>query len=76
MQVPAGWQIADGNADDIHVCGAYHWQKRCLVFANGEAYKTHFWDTPGWYYDDLLVQDEKGVRSKWESCDVLLRRRA
>jgi hypothetical protein len=35
LPVPAGWQIADGNADDIRVCGAHPWQSYYLVFANG-----------------------------------------
>ena len=38
--VPAGWQIADGSADDVRVCGAHPWQSYCLVFANGDAYGT------------------------------------
>ena len=33
--VPAGWQIAEGNADDIRVCAAHPWQSEWLVFANG-----------------------------------------
>jgi hypothetical protein len=40
LPVPAGWQIADGNADDVRVCGAHPWQSHCLVFANGDAYGT------------------------------------
>jgi hypothetical protein len=40
LHVPAGWQIADGTADDIRVCGAHPWQSQCLVFANGAAYGT------------------------------------
>ena len=35
LPVPAGWQIAEGNADDIRVCGAHFWQSYSLVFANG-----------------------------------------
>jgi hypothetical protein len=37
LHVPGGWQIADGSADDVRVCGAHPWQSDCLVFANGEA---------------------------------------
>ena len=40
LPVPAGWQIAEGNADDIRVCAAHPWQSVCLVFANGHAYGT------------------------------------
>jgi hypothetical protein len=36
LHVPAGWQIADGTADDIRVCGAHPWQSYWLVFANGD----------------------------------------
>jgi hypothetical protein len=40
VHVPAGWQIADGSADDVRVCGAHPWQSYYLVFANGDAYGT------------------------------------
>ncbi len=40
LAVPAGWQIADGSADDVRVCGAHPWQSSCLVFANGDTYGT------------------------------------
>ena len=40
LPVPAGWQIAEGNADDIRVCAAHPWQSGCLVFANGDGYGT------------------------------------
>ena len=40
LDVPAGWQIADGSADDVRVCGAHPWQSYGLVFANGDAYGT------------------------------------
>ena len=36
VHVPAGWQIADGSADDVRVCAAHPWQSDWLVFANGE----------------------------------------
>ncbi len=36
----AGWQIADGDADDVRVCGAHPWQSQFLVFANGDYYGT------------------------------------
>jgi hypothetical protein len=40
LEVPAGWQIADGSADDVRVCGAHPWQSSGLVFANGRVYGT------------------------------------
>ena len=40
LNVPAGWQIVDGDADDIRVCGAHPWQSWWLVFANGDSYGT------------------------------------
>ena len=40
LDVPAGWQIADGSADDAGVCGAHPWQSDFLVFANGDLYAT------------------------------------
>ena len=42
LDVPAGWQIADGS-DDVRVCGAHPWQSWYLVFANGDRYGTA-WD--------------------------------
>jgi hypothetical protein len=39
-QVPAGWQIAAGDADDVRVCCAHPWQSQHLVFASGDAYGT------------------------------------
>ena len=40
LDVPAGWQIADGSADDVRVCGAHPWQSWWLIFADGDAYGT------------------------------------
>jgi hypothetical protein len=40
LHVPEGWQIADGNGDDIRVCGAYPWKSGGLVFANGDCCRT------------------------------------
>ena len=37
VHVPAGWQIADGSADDVRVCAAHPWQSYSLVFADGAA---------------------------------------
>ena len=35
VHVPAGWDIAPGDADDMRVCGAHPWQSYYLVFADG-----------------------------------------
>jgi hypothetical protein len=35
VHVPAGWDIAPGDADDMRVCGAHVWQTDFLVFADG-----------------------------------------
>jgi hypothetical protein len=35
LPVPAGWQIADGTADDARVCGAHAWQSSRMAFTNG-----------------------------------------
>jgi hypothetical protein len=40
LDVPAGWQFADGSADDARVCGAHPWQSHYLVFADGDIYGT------------------------------------
>jgi hypothetical protein len=40
LPLPAGWQIAEGNADDIRVCNAHPWHSHALVFANGDRYGT------------------------------------
>ena len=32
--MPAGWDIAPGDADDMCVCGAHPWQSYYLVFAD------------------------------------------
>jgi hypothetical protein len=52
VHVPAGWQIADGSADDVRVCGAHPWQSNELVFANGDTYGTEMCSTP-WYIGAL-----------------------
>ena len=48
VHVPAGWQIATGDLDDIRVCGAHPWQSQWVVFANGDIYGTAMCDNP-WY---------------------------
>jgi hypothetical protein len=40
VHVPAGWEIAPGDAHDIRVCAAHPWQSGYLVFSNGNAYGT------------------------------------
>jgi hypothetical protein len=34
VPVPAGWNIAPGDADDVRVCGTHPWQSDWLVFAD------------------------------------------
>jgi hypothetical protein len=34
-QVPAGWQVAPGDADDLRACKNHPWQCSGLVFADG-----------------------------------------
>jgi len=78
-QVPAGWQIAVGDADDIRVCGAHPWQTDTLVVANGNAYGTAMsLNGPSYKYGGgpYLTQDAQGVVSTTGSIEVLLRRRA
>jgi hypothetical protein len=55
-QVPAGWQIAVGDADDMRVCGAHAWQSTWLVFTNGESYGTGMSSCPG---KNSLLQHRK-----------------
>jgi hypothetical protein len=40
VHVPAGWEIAPGDADDIRVCGAHPWQSDRLVFVDGDHHRT------------------------------------
>jgi hypothetical protein len=46
VPVPAGWHIADGDADDARVCGAHPWQSHWLLFANGDFYGTAMYHDP------------------------------
>jgi len=48
LPVPAGWQIAPGDADDARVCGAHPWQSSFLVFANGYDCHTAMHSDPFW----------------------------
>jgi len=40
LDIPAGWAIALGDADDRRVASLHPWQSECLVFANGESCAT------------------------------------
>ncbi len=67
LPVPAGWQIADGTADDIRVARIHPWQSFCLVFANG---KTSLYLD---YDENQLILDGEKARTREAYCDVLLR---
>jgi hypothetical protein len=58
-QVPAGWQIANGNADDIRVCGTHPWQSYWLVFADGGAYATAMCNSPSYIGIHSLLKHRK-----------------
>ncbi len=59
LQVPAGWEIAVGDADDIRVCAAHPWQSHCLVFANGDYYGTAMCNMPSYIGKNSLLQYRK-----------------
>lgn len=40
VEVPAGWTIALGDADDRHVTSSHYWQSDYLVFSDGRAWPT------------------------------------
>ena len=46
VPVPAGWNIAPGDADDVRVCGAHPWQSNWLVFADTHICGTAMCDSP------------------------------
>ena len=60
-QVPAGWQIAVGDADDIRVCGAHPWQSDSLVFASGDLYGTAMCGYPYYTGKNSLLQNRKNL---------------
>jgi hypothetical protein len=60
-QVPAGWQIAVGDADDVRVCGAHPWQSHWLVFANGDGYGTAICCFPSHIGKNSLLQNRKNL---------------
>jgi hypothetical protein len=35
VEVPAGFEVAPGDANDLSVCGAHPWQSNFLSFADG-----------------------------------------
>jgi hypothetical protein len=79
VHVPAGWHIAPGDANDIRVCHAHYWQGWYLVFANGYAFYTKISYHQGTHEivgRDNLIQDAQGVRARYSTTEVLLRRRA
>ncbi len=45
VHVPAGWEIAPGDADDIRVCATHCWQSYSLIFSNGDVYWTAMADS-------------------------------
>jgi hypothetical protein len=40
VEIPAGWTIALGDADDRHVVSSHYWQSDYLVFSDGRAWPT------------------------------------
>jgi hypothetical protein len=84
LRVHAGWQIAVGNADDIRVCRAHPWQSDGLVFANGDLYGTAMQPpfhrgkrAQAVFKIQILPHPKIGkTTAKWDSFDVLRRRRA
>jgi hypothetical protein len=48
LQVPSGWQIAEGNDDDICVCFNHPWQTDWLIFAGGDMYGTSICSNPSY----------------------------
>ena len=61
LQVPAGWQIAVGDADDIRVCGAHPWQSHYLVFADGDVYGTAMCGLDSNIGKSSLLQNRKNL---------------
>jgi hypothetical protein len=59
-----GWKIADGNADDIRVCGAHPWQSTALVFANGTRYGTAMSNNPNYMIGDRAIFVQTFAKSR------------
>jgi hypothetical protein len=53
--VPAGWDIAPGDADDVRVCGAHPLQSSCLLFADGSLCGTAMCRDSSYYTVSLLL---------------------
>jgi hypothetical protein len=67
VDVPAGWQIADGSADDVRVCGSHPWQSTFLVFANGDAYGTFAYSTPSHRGNAQFALQQKNLQKNSKS---------
>ncbi len=67
VHVPAGWQIADGSADDVRVCGAHPWQSRCLIFANGDVCGTAASDAPSYIGNAQFALQQKKIQKNSKS---------
>jgi hypothetical protein len=48
--IPAGWRIADDNADSVHVTGSYKWGTHTLVVSNKTVIGTVLWNPRGKFY--------------------------
>ena len=40
LALPDGWKLAEGDADDVRVCGSHAWSSHYLLFRNRAAYGT------------------------------------
>ena len=40
VALPDGWRLAEGDADDVRVCGSHAWSSHYLVCRNRAAYGT------------------------------------
>lgn len=70
--IPAGWAIALGDADDRFVTTAHPWQSPWLVFANGETCATRGSQHKPDGSKDNLERDGAKLRPIYSNCDVLL----
>jgi hypothetical protein len=61
VRVPAGWEIAPGDAHDIRVCGAHPWQSYNLVFSNGDSYGTAMQADSGYPYVGATLNPSKNL---------------
>ncbi len=73
MDIPAGWAVALGDADDRRVASAHPWQSVYLVFANGETCATRgSYHKPDGSKDHLERDGAKFRADYYGKCDVLL----